>query len=114
NIHQGKSEKRETWNDALLKTREKTIQPIGFFASFTHHDFITCHNILIFGFQKAFLKKQPLERSPRKNSMIKALDGSIASTFLCPAREAQHRYSSAGDQHPKDDLAHLPQSRFLD
>ena len=45
--------------------------------------------------------------------MIEALDGSIASAFLCPARKTQHGDPSADNQHPKNDLAHLAKSRFL-
>lgn len=41
--------------------------------------------------------------------MIQALDGSIATAFLCPTRNAEHGNPSTGGQHPKDNLAHLAQ-----
>src|SRR3972149_4161217 len=107
NLDQGKSKKRQSWDHLLLNTSEKTIQSIGCFARFTHHDLITDQDMLISWFQKVFLEKQPLQCFPRKNGMIKPLNGSITSTFLCPARQTEHRDSSTSHQHPKHDLAYL-------
>jgi len=41
-------------NDTLLKPGKKSIQSIGFFACFTHRNFIACCYVLIFGAQKNF------------------------------------------------------------
>ena len=85
NIDKRKHEKRETWDYALLKPSEKTIQAISLFASFADNTFISGRYIFVAWTQKTTLEMLPLKRCLRKMCMVEALDGTVAAAFFRPA-----------------------------
>jgi hypothetical protein len=91
---QEQSKESQAWHGFAIQGRKETVQPIRFITGFGHNRLITAKQDDVISVKQMVSNKYPVNLAPANDCMVKALNGPIATPFLCPARDAQHGHPS--------------------
>jgi len=108
-IHQRKGKAGHARHRFAEQRREETVQAVRFVAGFGHHHLISRQNVGVLRMEQMGLDQSPVQLAPIQRTVEEPLDRAIATAWLRPARDAQHRHAPGHGKHRHADDAELTQ-----